>query len=162
VLYQVRCKRLAPQPVLFIRAHVERSKLHETVSSYLNDIGAYMHSRGLHASAPPYSRYHGFDGDDIDLETGVPIVRHVAGKGIIQSGDIPAGEYACTEHWGPYEHLGDAHRALNEWMFDHGRQASGPSLEVYWTDPTTEPNANRWHTELLRPLEPVARAASVA
>jgi effector-binding domain-containing protein len=162
VSYHVRCKRLAPQPVLFIRAHVERSKLESTVSSFLNEICDYIRTKGMQPSAPPYTRYHAFDDNDIDLETGVPVIRRVSGQNMIQTGEIPGGDYACTEHWGPYDQMQDAMRALNEWMFDHGRQASGPSIEVYWTDPTTEHNANRWRTELLRPLQPVSKAVAVA
>jgi effector-binding domain-containing protein len=162
MLYQIRCKTLAPQPVLFIRTQVHPSDIQQAIRSALVEISEYLQSRGLRPGAPPYARYHAFNDEGVDLETGVPVLRRVAGSGQIQSGEIPQGEYVCTEHWGPYDEIADARRALSQWMFDRGRHASGPSIEIYWTDPTSEPDSTRWHTELMRPLEPVAKAASVA
>jgi effector-binding domain-containing protein len=136
--------------------------LQKTISSFLSEIAEYMSTREMHPCAPPYARFHGSEGDEVDVETGIPVLRKISGEGLVQSGEIPGGEYVCTEHWGPYDHIDEAKHAMNDWLLDRGRMASGPAIEIYWTDPTTEPDANRWRTELMRPLEPVARAASVA
>lgn len=67
---------------------------------------------------------------------------------------LPAGEFACTLHVGPYEQLGDTWaRFMGEWLPASGRcVGTGPSHEIYQNDPRTTPKAEL-RTTLHIPLE---------
>jgi effector-binding domain-containing protein len=43
----------------------------------------------------------------------------------------PNGATATTTHVGPYSTLGEAHRAVRDWILEHGLERAGPSWEVY-------------------------------
>jgi effector-binding domain-containing protein len=49
---------------------------------------------------------------------------------------LPAGQAATTVHRGPYDRLGDAHRAIRTWCAKNGHDLAGPRWEVYgdWRD----------------------------
>jgi AraC family transcriptional regulator len=66
---------------------------------------------------------------------------------------LPAGRYACTEHVGPYEQLGDAWaRLMGEWLPNSGhRIGAGASYEIYRNDPMTTPK-EQLRTEMYIPL----------
>jgi AraC family transcriptional regulator len=66
---------------------------------------------------------------------------------------LPAGRYACTTHFGPYERLGDAWaRLMGEWLPKSGlRIADGMSYEIYRNTPAEVPKAEL-RTELYVPL----------
>ena len=53
---------------------------------------------------------------------------------------IPAGNYARTEHVGPYERLSEAWEQFKQSVPQTGKQlGSGPSFEIYRNDPSTVP-----------------------
>jgi effector-binding domain-containing protein len=39
-------------------------------------------------------------------------------------------------------------RTIGDW----GHEPAGPMWEVYWTDPSAEPNPSTWRTEILIPV----------
>ncbi len=43
----------------------------------------------------------------------------------------PAGKVATATHIGPYDRMGDAHRAIATWCMDHKLRLLGPNWEVY-------------------------------
>jgi AraC family transcriptional regulator len=67
----------------------------------------------------------------ISIPGGVPVP-----AGLVEQ-HLPAGEYACTLHVGPYEGLGDTWlRLLGEWLPASGRRmGAGPSYELYLNNP---------------------------
>ena len=53
---------------------------------------------------------------------------------------IPEGNYARTEHIGPYEHLSVAWQQFKRSVLGSGKRvAEGPSFEIYRNDPTAVP-----------------------
>lgn len=98
-----------------------------------------------------------------DPET-VPLDQLRSDAGVVIPDDMPvpdglveqhlaAGQYACTVHVGPYEHIGDTWaRLLGEWLPAHGHQlGTGPSYERYLNNPSNAaPEALR--TEIYIPL----------
>ena len=62
---------------------------------------------------------------------------------------LPAGPAAVCAYTGPYDHIGAAHDALQQWLVAQSRQPVGPAYEFYLNDPvTTAPAALR--TNVLR------------
>ncbi|HEY7812584.1 MAG TPA: GyrI-like domain-containing protein [Nakamurella sp.] len=76
----------------------------------------------------------------------------------VETGELPAGRYACLTHIGPFDGLGGATEQLLTWakeqdlQFDtdtvDGVERWADRLEIYLTEPRTEPDPRRYRTEL--------------
>ena len=65
---------------------------------------------------------------------------------------LPGGTIAVTIHAGPYDKLGDAYSAVQEWMNANGYKPNGAPWEAYLTDPGDHPNPADWKTEVCWPV----------
>jgi effector-binding domain-containing protein len=70
------------------------------------------------------------------MEIGQEVFAAFPSKADLFCSSMPGGEVATTAHIGPYDRLGDAHRAIVQWVADHKRELAGPNWELYghWTD----------------------------
>ncbi len=70
------------------------------------------------------------------------------------TGVLPAGRYATVTHIGPPSQLVDATTALlrsadrQGLTWDRDGERWGCRLEIYKTDPTTQPDITKWETDL--------------
>ena len=151
--YQVEIRTVPSQHVLSIRAQCHVAELGAMLSEILPEVWRYIRKNGVAPSGPPFTRYHGFDNDRVDIEGGLPVPTPLAGEGRIVAGTLPGGPVATTVHLGPYDRLPDAHDALHVWIHEHNKNSAGPQWELYWTDPGLEPDPNKWKTELMWPIE---------
>ena len=69
--------------------------------------------------------------DEINLEVGVELDAPFPGDGDVVPSSLPQGTAATTTHFGPYQLLGNAHRAIREWCKTNGHRMAGPNWEVY-------------------------------
>jgi effector-binding domain-containing protein len=68
---------------------------------------------------------------EINLEVGVEVEEPFGGEGEVVGSALPAGLVATAVHFGPYQRLGEAHRAVREWCAGRGYGLAGPKWEVY-------------------------------
>jgi effector-binding domain-containing protein len=69
--------------------------------------------------------------EQINLEVGVELANAGAVDGELVSSSTPAGTVATTTHYGPYQLLGGAHRAIHDWCDAGGHALAGPNWEIY-------------------------------
>lgn len=155
-MYQVTIKVLVEQPTAVIRVVTDMSSIRDTFDDILPATWAAVEQSGRTPVGPPFARYFRWEADAVDLEGGFPLDAPFTASGRAIPGSLPGGEAASLDHFGSYDTLGAAHAALDQWLVDAGRQAAGPVWEVYWTDPSAEPDHAKWRTELLLPLAPKA------
>jgi effector-binding domain-containing protein len=151
--YQVEIKKVPEQHVVSIRIQCHVAELGAILSEILPEVWRYVRNNGVAPVGPPFTRYHGFSDDRVDIEGGLPIGKPLPGEGRIIAGVLPGGSVAATVHTGPYDKLPDAHDALHEWIEQNKKDSAGPQWEVYWTDPGLEPNPEKWKTELMWPVK---------
>lgn len=74
--------------------------------------------------------------DQINLEVGVEMNGPFTPTGELIASSLPAGTVATTVHFGPYQQLPGAHRAIRDWCAAHGHTMAGPNWELYghWVD----------------------------
>lgn len=88
----------------------------------------------------------------------MPITAALDGAGDIVRGVLPPGRYATLTYVGHPAGLADATTALLDWAAgqdlkwdmtpgDSGERW-GSRLEIYLTDPSQEPDMNKWATQL--------------
>jgi len=99
----------------------------------------YLAGLGEQPVGPPFVAYYNMDMEDLDIEVGLTVSKHVAGKDRIQASELPEGKIATCVHTGPYGEVGPAYAALSAWMEANGHVPTGVAYEFYLNDPSETP-----------------------
>ncbi len=72
----------------------------------------------------------------INFECGVELFQPFAGNDQVVGSCTPAGLVATVEHVGPYQFLGEAHKAITDWCAANGYTTATLNWEIYghWND----------------------------
>lgn len=147
------------QPYVGIRTCVALAEMPTVLPALFDEGAAWMASHHVPITKAPFIRYYVTDmAGKLDLEVGYPVNDNSAGDERMKAGVLPAGQYASLVHIGPYDGLYEANRVLVDWAKDNGiewatYQANGEEVfvsrfETYLTDPSQEPDASKWETEV--------------
>jgi effector-binding domain-containing protein len=148
----------AGQPYVAIRARVTMAEL-GGLAERLGEVFGWLGARGLAPAGAPFFKYDVIDmARELEMEAGVPVAAAVDGDDHVVSGVLPAGRYATVTHVGHPSELMEVTRALLEWAAEQGLgwdmspadggERWGCRLEIYLTDPSQEPDMNKWETQL--------------
>jgi len=129
------------------------------VGQRLGEVFGWLGARGVDPAGPPFFKYNVIDmAGELEVEGGVPIAQVVEGDSQVVSGVLPAGRYATLTHVGHPDGLIGATKALMDWAAEQGMtwdmspteagERWGCRLESYLTDPSEEPDMNKWETQL--------------
>lgn len=132
----VRIKKSAGSPLAVVRRRASRDELTRVVPEACGIAWNLAKARGI-ACGRLVALY--LD-DQINLEVGVELDTPIVGDGDLVASSTPAGTVASTVHYGPYNRLGEAHRAVRDWCEENGYRLTGPNWEIYghWEDEWTE------------------------
>ncbi|MFN0094975.1 MAG: GyrI-like domain-containing protein [Dehalococcoidia bacterium] len=143
----------AATPAVTIRRRIPATGIPGFFDEAFPALFGYVMAQGAMGDGPPFARYHEM-GDVMDMEAGIPTSRALAGDGAaIAPAELPGGSIAAAMHVGPYDRLHETYAALMAWLAKHGRRPCGPMWESYLTDPTAEPDPEKWRTEVCVPVE---------
>ncbi len=78
----------------------------------------------------------------------IPCSSEKPGNDVVMKGESYSGKVIKTTYMGAYDGTGEAHMALEEYMKANNIPFGGPAMEVYVTDPSTEPDTAKWVTEI--------------
>ncbi len=137
--YKCELKEQAAQPTLSIRTRTPVQNLPQALGQAYGAIAQYLGELGEQPAGAPFTAYYNMDMQDLDIEIGFPVSKKLAGRGAIQSAEIPAGKYATCLYTGPYGEISPAYDALSQWVKDHGLEATGLAYEMYLNDPAQTP-----------------------
>lgn len=149
----------AAQPYVAIPAHVTMQALATDLPPLNGEVFRWLAARGIEPAGPPFWKYNVIDMDrELSMEVGSPVSSAVSGDERTVVGFLPAGRYVTVRHVGHPSTLYDATGALVDWAAAKGLKWDmspspegerwGCRLENYLSDPDTEPDMNRWVTEL--------------
>ena len=147
----------AEQPYVGMTASVTMDDF-SPVADRLPEIFGRLAERGVLPAGPPFFRYRVIDMErELVVEAGVPVAEPLIVDGL-DADMLPAGRYVETTFTGHPDQLITVTADLLRWADNHGlafEQHTGPQgnvwgcrLEIYETDPTDEPDMNRWTTTL--------------
>ncbi len=151
--YEFSITTLPERNAVSIRATAAPQDIGATLSVILPEVMDYLTSENVMPTGPPFTRYHSFGADAMDLEGGMTVAKPMAGTERIKPTTLPAGKVATTFHVGPYHELGNAYRALHEWLAAEKKEPAGAPWEVYLTDPGTEPDPSKYTTKIFWPIK---------
>ena len=149
--YQIEIQNLTDQFTAVVRAELPRDELPAWLAGTFSTIHGYLRRAGMAPTGPPFLRM-AFLGTTVAAEAGFPVAREIDGDGLVEASTLPGGPALVTTHMGPYEELADTYQDVQQWLDQHRCSPAGPHWEVYYTDPTAEPDPTRWRTDLVQPF----------
>jgi effector-binding domain-containing protein len=150
ITYEVTSRTLAREFTAVVRGEMPPDELGGWLAGVFKTVYDYLLDLGVEPIGAPFARYT-FLADTIAVEAGLRVPDEIPGDGVVEPSALPGGAAAVTIHMGNYAHLDKAYGAVHRWLDDHGYAPAGPHWEVYFTDPTEEPDPARWRTDLVVP-----------
>ena len=150
--YKVEVKDLEDRYVAAVRVQTTPDRIGQTYGEVLPEVDAEILNAGVRPVGPPFAIYHAYGDDSVDMEAGFPLPEPIPTSGRVVGRELPATLAAVTWHVGPYTKIGEAHRAVEAWIAEQGKEQNGPPWEVYWRGPAEEEDSARWRTEVGYPI----------
>ena len=148
------------QSYVAIRTKVNKDEIPAALPPLLMEVYQWLGKYNIKPAGAPFFQYHSMNSNcDLEVNVGIPTQSWVEGEGRFFSGSFPPGVYATISHFGHYSKLMEAHMALENWIRENGwddtRQRTenevkwGGRTEFYITDPQTEPDPEKWQTDVV-------------
>lgn len=147
------------QPYAFVRRTIGMNDITRIADKMTSEFFSQLGTLGIALTGAPFFKYSCFHNDGkIDLEWGAPVPAGTIGDDLIVTGTLPGGRYVSAMHTGPFNGLREATAKVLKWAEDrdlefdtaetHNSVTFACRLEVYLTDPRTEPDSRKWQTEI--------------
>ena len=140
------------QPVLSIRTRTSVENLPEEIGKAYNSIMQYLKEIGSEPSGVPFVAYYNLDMENLDVEMGFPVSKPMAGKGDIESSEVPAGKQISCMFKGPYKDMEAPYSEMMQWIKENEYTATGVSYEFYYNSPM-DVSENELLTKIVFPLK---------
>ena len=131
--YEVELTEVTAMPMAAVRASSTRETLGKTITSSFDIVYAFLRGNSILNLGLNVVVY--LD-SNLNLEVGVLVPEPFVSNGVVLNSATPAGLAAHVTYFGPYDKMGPAYTALEEWCQSQGRKMIGPSWEAYghWND----------------------------
>lgn len=149
---------LEAEPYVAIRRKVSMAEIPTVLPPLISEVFIWMGKEKVEGNGAPFFRYLSMDEhNNMIVDVGIPTKIKVTGSGKIISRTFPEGDYAALTHTGDYKNLRQAHMSLDKWIKENGYkdrgvmdddQLVGCRVEFYVSDPATEPDPEKWVTEV--------------
>jgi hypothetical protein len=126
------------------RYDAEPTQLGEAMGAAFGAVAGHLRGIGVPVTGPAVSCYQ-MDGNLFHVASGFMVDGPFEAGNGVEPLQLPAGEVLSTLHVGPYESLGRAYDAIQEWAQTHGRPVDPSSMmwEEYLDGPQTPPQQTR-------------------
>jgi len=107
-------------------------------------------AQGLGPTGPWFAHHREITAERFDFDICVPVSASVDAVGRVRPWKRPALDVVRTVYQGPYEGLGDARQAFDDWIATNTNGVQDPSDvdERYLVGPESTPDATQYRTEL--------------
>jgi effector-binding domain-containing protein len=152
--YQITIKKVEPQLIASVR---DVLPAYGDIGRLYGEIFKYLGKKFIFKPAGPLMficHDQEYKERDVDVEAAVPIGKNIPGSERVKVYELPGLEQsAATVYKGAYEGIGEAYNAIMAWVEANGYQISGPSRELYFTDPSKVKDPSENVTEVQFPVE---------
>jgi len=154
-MYQVSSRVLAEQPALVMGAKLAVADIPAFLGKAYAAVAKQSTRSGLVFAGPPFARYRALDDEyaQFEVEAGFPVDRPADVTGEVESSILPGGTAAVVVHIGPYDQMKPAYEAIEAWVAGQNGVLDGAPWEVYYSDPTEQPDPSTWRTEIVQPYK---------
>lgn len=152
--YQVDAKESPARVVLRRAARLSPARIAPFIQQSFAELYGIVGRRGIRPAGPPTAVFGQRPDrvDEVDVEVWVPVVPGAEASTEVEVTDVPAGPVVATVHRGPYEGMGGAYAAIDEWIAEHHREAVGPIRETYLNGPAEVREPSEFLTEVEIPI----------
>jgi effector-binding domain-containing protein len=149
----IEVKDLEPAKVMAIKATVSSNEVGARLGELFPRLIDCVINSGIEMLGPPYSKYYSWDPEgETEMEAGVPVSGKAECEGV-EYIELPACKVVTCMHIGPYEKIGPVYDAIQEYIKENGMKINGAVWEVYITDPNSEPDPEKYRTQVYFPVE---------
>jgi effector-binding domain-containing protein len=149
----IEVKDLEPAKVLAIKATVNSDEVGAKLGELYPRLMECINASGIEMTGPPYSKYYSWDPEgETEMEAGVPVSGEAECEGV-EYIELPACKVVTCMHVGPYEKIGEVYDDIQEYITEKGMKVNGAVWEVYLTDPGSEPDPEKYRTQVYFPVE---------
>jgi AraC family transcriptional regulator len=148
---KIELRVVQPHQTASVRDTVPEGDVTQAIGRSFQAVREALAKQSVDATGSMYVRWHEF-GEQVDMEAGIMVDATITQDGDVKPGKLPGGPAVMAVHAGPYEGLKATYDALEAWLARAGRTANGGPWEIYLTDPSAEPDAAKWLTEIIYPL----------
>ncbi|MFI6774707.1 DUF302 domain-containing protein [Nocardia sp. NPDC050412] len=156
--YRILIDEASPQTVLELRRAIRADHAGDDIDAGMRALYELATTTGLAPVGSPSTTYLGDLRADTSTEVDFDLPVTIGPIG--DNGDqamvrrTEPGLFARTTHRGDYQHIGDAYRALENWLRTSSFQPVGPPTEVYLVAPDEVVDARDLVTEIRIPVAP--------
>ena len=138
---------------LYNTTSAKMSNFEEKMQEMLPKVGGYAISNNIRMAGAPFIIYHKWDeaNDAVMFSCAVPTISKITtNTSEVLTGQLESFKAIKTILNGDYKNLKEAWEKSMTYIDDNNLQIieNGPMLEVYLTDPTSQPNPADWITEI--------------
>jgi effector-binding domain-containing protein len=159
MLTEPKIEQRAEQRYVGIRSHVAMSEIATVLPPLISEVFAWLGKRQKAPAGPPFFRYRVIEmSGRLEIDVGVPVASPVSGDQRVIADRLPGGLYATVIHTGNPAQLVEVNASLQQWgsrkglkwQTSNGERGTvwASRLEIYLTDPASEPDPNKWQTEV--------------
>lgn len=158
--YDIKTSDRASMNYVGVRKRVKWADMQQFFGESFGATMAAMGKAKVKPAGPPTGVYFEWDevNKEADLIAGFPIAE--ADKGKVTEGVIeyatPAGKAYTVVYMGGYEKMEDTHWGIASKLELDGMEMNENVVEEYITDPMSEPDTAKWHTNIIWLAKPKA------
>ncbi len=86
------------------------------------------------------------------MAAAIPVGKEVSGSEEIEYRPLGGGQALQIEYYGPYDGVGPAHYAIEDYSNENEVDLEGYAMEVYVTGHEEEPDTSKWYTKIIYPI----------
>jgi AraC family transcriptional regulator len=150
--YDITRQPIAESTFLYKPARCSHADIAKTLGGLFGSVFQYAMTNGLEMRSPPTTLYQEWGPGMVTIHAGLMVAAAASPPDGMFAETLPACEAAVAIHTGPYDGLGDAHAAIEQFLAEHDLHKAGPPREVYLTDPGDVPDPAQWKTQIVWPV----------
>jgi len=151
--FDVEERMLEKMNVLSIRETLKNDEIGKRIGQNYSLIGQYMSKENIMEINSPMIILHNMDTAASEIEFAIPVGANAKSKGKIIFSELPSTNAYVVKFYGLYSKTAPVYDAAKKYIESKGKKISGPSREVYITDPGIEKDTAKWLTEIVFPIE---------
>ena len=136
-----------------IKNILKREEIPSLLPPLIPELFQWLKEKQIQYTGAPFFYYVKMEGEQLEVEVGIPTNSYLNGDDRVRPGTFPAGKYAVAKYIGPYNKLFAVHTDIEKWKDDNNIKFKSPKVEFYPTDPSAEPNPEKWQTVIINRID---------
>lgn len=151
--YTIIEKEVPAMTIAVVRNKVTTGEIGNVLGKSYSEIQKLIKKQGAKMIGQPMAITLAWDNLNWDFESAIPIDKKIKGNAQVQVKQSYAGKVIYLSYMGSYNKTYKAYTELDSYIKVKGYKENGGPWEVYVTDPGSEPDTNKWVTEIYFPVK---------